>query len=321
LHGFKIHEPVVLSGTIDVRWLRYTRLDVSVVNCCFCRKFRIVPDAVDPARKAGASRLRGFTLIELLVVIAIIAILAAMLLPSLSRAKQRGLSIACLNNLKQLQLCAQLYGVDNRDFLPPNNSVADIITGASLAAGGSWCTNNARHDLDPIGITTGLLYPYNTALPIYRCPSDRAFVEGRDGQTSSQPRWRSYNLSQSINGYPEFDPVLATYVPSFRKYTLIRNPSPALLLTFLDTHEDAIFDSLFGIPTPQYWPGINKWWDIPANRHGQGGNMIFADGHAEYWKWRVPKSSKVRFQPQDVPPEELADFLRVQRSFRASTED
>jgi prepilin-type N-terminal cleavage/methylation domain-containing protein/prepilin-type processing-associated H-X9-DG protein len=271
--------------------------------------------------QGGGSARSGFTLIELLVVIAIIAILAAMLLPSLSRAKQRGLATACLNNLRQLQTCVQLYGVDNNDHLPPNNSVAELTTGTSLATGGSWCTNNARYDLDPVGIRTGLLFPYNQALPIYRCPADRAVLETPAGQKLAHPRWRSYNLSQSINGYPEYDPVLSQIIPTFKKFTTIRNPSPSLALTFLDTHEDAIFDSLFGIPTPQFWPGITAWWDIPANRHNQGANMAFADGHVEFWKWRVPKVSRVKFQAQPVTGDEVPDFRRVQNCFRLYMDD
>ena len=80
------------------------------------------PEAVMTPTSPSAAR-RGFTLIELLVVIAIIAILAAMLLTALSRAKSRALSVACLNNLKQLGICWQLYPTDNKDVLVPNNSV------------------------------------------------------------------------------------------------------------------------------------------------------------------------------------------------------
>jgi len=257
----------------------------------------------------------AFTLIELLVVIAIIAILAAMLLPALSRAKQRAMTIGCLNNLKQLQLCWHLYAVDNRDVLPPNNSVADILTGSTLSAGGSWCTNNARYDADPAGISHGLLFPYNTSLSIYRCPADRSTLEGSN-HAPGTPRLRSYNMSQSVNGYPEFNPQLSSYIPSFRTLTSIRVPSTSKLMVFIDVHEDSIYDALFGIPTKQWWGETKSWWDIPANRHSQGSNLSFADGHAEAWKWRAPKSVRVKWSPQPVIPEELPDFVKLSGSVR-----
>jgi prepilin-type N-terminal cleavage/methylation domain-containing protein/prepilin-type processing-associated H-X9-DG protein len=260
----------------------------------------------------------AFTLIELLVVIAIIAILAALLLPSLASAKRQALTISCLNNLKQLQTCWYLYAVDNRDILPPNNSIADLNSGNTLASGASWCTNYARYDADPDGIEHGLLFPYNTSLAIYHCPADRSTIETREGVKLPQLRWRSYNMSQAVNGWPEYNPWLSSFIPSYKKLSEIRAPYSSRLIAFLDVHEDSIYDSLFGLPVRGIWGNARSWWDIPANRHSQGGNFSFADGHVERWKWRVPKTVRVKFAAQFVPDEELPDYERVQGAFRQS---
>ncbi len=95
------------------------------------------------------------------------------------------------------------------------------------------------------------------------------------------------------------------------------NPSPVGLITFLDVHEDEIIDTQFGIPVQAYWPDANVWFDVPANRHNQGCNFTFADGHAEHWRWQVPKMVTVpRGNEQEVPPEEMGDYLRMQAGFR-----
>src|SRR6185369_7566854 len=143
---------------------------------------------------------QAFTLIELLVVIAIIGILAAMLLPAMAKSKCSAKTVACLNNLRQLQLCFQLYAGDHDDRMLPNNFVYDIVTQQPIDTGPSWCTNVAIFSGDTDGIRQGLLFPYNTSVALYHCPADRSTLETAAGVKLPDPRLRSYNLSQSING-------------------------------------------------------------------------------------------------------------------------
>jgi prepilin-type N-terminal cleavage/methylation domain-containing protein len=161
-------------------------------------------DSIDRRRLCARD---GFTLIELLVVIAIIATIAAILLPVLSKSKQSALNLTCLNNERQLQLCWHLYTVDNNDYLTPNNSVAFITPGTNVSTsnvkGVSWLPDvDCRTEINPSNIINGLLYQYNSSLGIYHCPADTSLLQTEGGQTINQLRWRSYNMSQSMNGYP-----------------------------------------------------------------------------------------------------------------------
>jgi len=279
----------------------------------------ISPSASGSPRRAGSAGEPGFTLVELLVVIAIIAILAGLLLPALSRAKSQAVSLGCLNNLKQLTACWHLYTVDNHDIVPPNNFVYDIISDQPLVQGGSWCTNLAPYDADPAGIQNGMLFQYNQSLGIYRCPADKSTLQTRDGTKLSQPRLRSYNMSQSFNGYSAFNTNIYSFIPCFGRWTEVRSPDTTKCFVFLDVHEDEILDTEFGIPTQAYYPYANTWWDVPANRHNQGCNFSFADGHAEHWRWIAPKVVSVpRGYIQSVAPEEQVDYNRIQTGFRQS---
>jgi prepilin-type N-terminal cleavage/methylation domain-containing protein/prepilin-type processing-associated H-X9-DG protein len=260
----------------------------------------------------------AFTLVELLVVMAIIAVLAGLLLPALAKAKSKGRNIICLNHLKQLDICLHLYATDNEEWLAPNESVPDPAF-SPLPASASWCPGNARTDATPTNIQSGALFHYNDTVPIYRCPADFATVVTPAGEVLA--RTRSYCLSQSINGYVAKavnagGTNLNGVIPGFRKTVEIANPSPAACITFLDVHEDEIQDAKFLIPTDPYFPGAQYWIDLPANRHNQGANFAFADGHAEHWKWRVPKVYAYRAQP--LIEGELPDFQRVQAGIRQS---
>jgi prepilin-type N-terminal cleavage/methylation domain-containing protein/prepilin-type processing-associated H-X9-DG protein len=269
----------------------------------------------------ACARSRGFTLIELLVVIAIIAILAGLLLPSLTKAKDRAKALGCLSNLKQLEVCWHLYAVDNADILPPNDSImlADPANNP-LAQGVSWSPDHARTDQTTDDLQKGLLFPYNRSVAIYHCPADLSRVEATDGTLLPQLRNRSYNMSQSVNGYPEFpDPYgLLALIPTWKKYAQIIRPSPAQLFVFVDEHPDTLLDAQFGNPAGlPFYP--QEWFDLPADRHNQGANLSFADGHVERWRWQVPK--KFYYFSAPLPPEDLPDFTRVQSAMKLWTEN
>lgn len=122
-------------------------------------------------------------------------------------------------------------------------------------------------------------------------------------------------MSQSVNGYPQGDPEYYPYIPAWTKYTAVRQPTLSKLFVFIDENADTITDAEFGNPpvgSPYFTQ--NVWWDMPSDRHDQGANLSFADGHVEHWKWKVPKT----FQEwvQAVPPDEMPDYGRIQNAMK-----
>ena len=268
---------------------------------------------------SGRRLAEGFTLIELLVVIAIIAILAAMLLPSFAKAKEQARQINCMSNLKQLQLCWQLYTDDYAGVFPPNDYIYGL--GAGYMVQTSWCAGDARTDTNTAGIQAGLLFPYNTSVGIYHCPSDVSLVQDASGNPIQLYRNRSYNMSQSVNGLPfllnphENDLPVDTYQPCFARVSQVTNPPFAKLFVFIDENEATLQDTQFGYHMPNFDYG--NWWDMPANRHDQGANLSFADGHVEYWHWMVPKIyTRPPQEVQPVLPGEWPDYNRVGQVMR-----
>jgi prepilin-type N-terminal cleavage/methylation domain-containing protein/prepilin-type processing-associated H-X9-DG protein len=228
----------------------------------------------------------AFTLIELLVVIAIIAILAALLMPVLNLAKERGQRTACTNNLKQLQAGWLLYIDDDNDWMPPNlwNGVSGNAAGS---APGSWVVGNAL-DTTPTNIMLGVQWHYNSSIGIYHCPSDTSFAN--DNATL---RYRSYSL---IN-YLGADPNATSPDPDLDKQKGSQIKHPAAVLAFDCEDADSINDGiLLEAPAP-----ATAWLDLPSSRHSQGCVFSFTDGHVEYWKW---KSADL--------PDDTADLARVQ---------
>ena len=276
---------------------------------------------------ARRRRPRAFTLIELLVVIAIIAILAAMILPALTKAKEEARSINCRSNLRQLQVCWEMYADDNGGVLCPNDWI-DTISGSNgvQMTTNSWCAGNARMDTTTANIQAALLFPYNTSTAIYHCPSDMSTIQDANGNPLPQPRTRSYNMSQSVNGLgllpnpADGDYIVDVLQPCFIKFSQITNPTPSRLFVFLDENENTLSDDQFGYPIPgDGWEGY--WWDMPSNRHNQGANFSFADGHVERWRWMFPMVYNNGYAdaqpvPQWVPPAQTPDYTRVGSAMR-----
>ncbi len=237
----------------------------------------------------SAESRHGFTLIELLVVIAIIAILAAMLLPALGRAKVRAQGIQCMSNLKQLQMVFLLYPDDNNDRLTSSGYTSPVeptawVNGWLDFNGGNLDNTDPRTLTDP---NRAKFANYLTGIGVYKCPADRSAVNVGGRLT---PRIRSLSMGQQWAGPGDWlDPGGFGANVSSKRYRVYYKKSsidvPSMRFVFLDEHPDAINAGGYAnmmVPTP----ASARIIDFPASSHDGAGGISFSDGHAEIRKWR-----------------------------------
>jgi len=280
--------------------------------------------AKKPSRPGQTDR-QGFTLIELLTVIAIIAVLAAILLPALSKARARSQGIFCLNNTRQLTLAWQLYADDHEGMLPYNL----VMTPTSARTNLNWVNNVMTWDLSSDNtnlatITGASLGPYfGGVTSMFHCPSDQALSAVQSAAGWVQ-RIRSYSMNAMVGNAGDASAsgvnVNNPGYKQFFKITQVLHPTE--IFVFLDEHPDSIADGYFLNRDTLTASGLysyaaaGEWLDLPASYHNLSTAFSFADGHASLHRWlksttirpAVPHAANLPIQIPASPAGEKADF-------------
>lgn len=272
------------------------------------RTFRTASDKVRPGTQ-------GFTLIELLVVVALIAILAALLLPTLNSARARATGYQSVNNTRQLLLAWMLYSDDHNGKLAYNLGGAGGGKTTAMKTNLNWVNNNLTWELDSDNTNTATLTEAslgayaNHAPQIYRCPNDHVLsqVQRNAGWTH---RVRSYSMNAMIGDAGELSSTGANqnnphYVQFFRITDI---PRPADIFVFVEEHPDSINDGYF---LNRFYE--NHWYDLPASDHDGAAPFAFADGHAQLHRWlevstQQPSQAGVVDFPLAVSSQETSDL-------------
>ena len=270
------------------------------------------------------ARRRAFTLIELLVVIAIIAILAAILMPVLNKAKIRAQTTECLNNMRQLQICFIMYVHDNNDWLPPNGG------NTAQSQNGSWANlSDAQTDYSPANLQKCAFFQYNQQVKIYECPANTRLIRVPSSPLPTppykpnelEPQTRTCAIDYTLNQITFAGQTQTTgktaaggsvYIRWQMNQILNGNGSPGVSrkIVFVDVDEYWVSGGAFGIFGNGDTSDASSrgFWNPPGTRHANGATFSFADGHVEAWRWRGSPST-------NTPPDPLCvayDCPRIQ---------
>ncbi len=216
--------------------------------------------------------LPAFTLIELMVVIAVVAILAALLIPAMGRAKGKAQGITCANNIKQLSVAWIMYADDHSGTLVNNHGIQETVKRRQ-----NWVNNlldwgNSPDNTNLFSLTSGELTLFlGNDTSVFKCPSDKSIAD-------NGPRIRSYSMNSLVGNPGE---LTNRFNPQLRQFFLITDfPTPSETYVFLDEHPDTINDGFF----MNRW-AEPKWGNLPASYHNGAATLTFADGHVEQHRW------------------------------------